>query len=141
MNRKYKIYLDTSVIGGCFDAEFSKWSNLLFEDIIKGNFISYISFLTLDKLRFAPEKVRKNLETIPQENINIINIDDEVIDLANQYIPQEILTPKSKEDSLHIAAAIVYYLYVIVSWNFKHIVNFDKIKNKMQLMLCKVIML
>jgi hypothetical protein len=106
MNRKYKIYLDTSVIGGCFDAEFSKWSNLLFEDIIKGNFISYISFLTLDELRFAPEKVRKNLETIPQE----------------------ILTPKSKEDSLHIAAAIVYYLDVIVSWNFKHIVNFDKIR-------------
>jgi hypothetical protein len=27
-----RIYIDTSVIGGCFDIEFKEWSNLLFEE-------------------------------------------------------------------------------------------------------------
>jgi len=33
---KQRIYIDTSVISGCFDIEFEEWSNRLFEDLKNG---------------------------------------------------------------------------------------------------------
>ncbi len=48
--RKQRIYIDTSVIGGCFDKEFEKWSNLLFEEFISGKKIAVISDLTIDEI-------------------------------------------------------------------------------------------
>jgi hypothetical protein len=36
MLKKLRIYVDTSVIGGCFDPEFATWSNGLFKDFEKG---------------------------------------------------------------------------------------------------------
>ena len=56
---KFKIYIDTSVIGGCFDDEFGKYSNLLFNDFLMGKKIAIISNLTLKELKQASEKVRK----------------------------------------------------------------------------------
>ena len=32
--KKLKVYIDTSVIGGCFDKIFQEWSNKLFEEFI-----------------------------------------------------------------------------------------------------------
>lgn len=44
-------------------------------------------------------------------------------DLANEIIIRGILTKKSLDDCTHIAAAIVNNCDIIVSWNFKHLVN------------------
>jgi hypothetical protein len=30
--KNQRVYIDTSVIGGCFDIEFEEWSKRLFED-------------------------------------------------------------------------------------------------------------
>lgn len=38
-----------------------------------------------------------------------------------------VVTPKSMDDALHVALATVSSCNLIVSWNFKHIVHFDKI--------------
>ena len=66
---KQRIYIDTSVIGGCFDIEFEEWSNRLFNDFKTGKRIAVVSDVTLDELTDAPQKVRNNFETIPDESL------------------------------------------------------------------------
>ncbi|MCX6153779.1 MAG: hypothetical protein NT007_06450 [Candidatus Kapabacteria bacterium] len=67
------------------------------------------------------------LDSIPVENIEILEISEEVIQLAERYIIQGALTKKSLNDALHIAVASIYNVDVLVSWNFHHIVNLKKI--------------
>ena len=51
-----EIYLDTSVIGGCFDVEFEFWSNKLFDEIANGKKIAVISDITLLEFAKCPGK-------------------------------------------------------------------------------------
>jgi hypothetical protein len=62
---KQKVYIDTSVIGGCFDSEFEEWSNRLFNDFKSGKRIAVISDITLDELSDSPEHVQENFRKIP----------------------------------------------------------------------------
>ncbi len=66
---KQRVYIGTSVIGGCFDIEFEDWSNRLFEDFKTGNKIAVISDITIDELSEAPQKVKDNFETIPEDSL------------------------------------------------------------------------
>jgi hypothetical protein len=125
---KQRIYIDTSVIGGCFDKVFAEWSNRLFEEFIAGNKTAAISETTLKEIEYAPEKVKSKLAGLPIASIEIISISAEIIELADLYISSGVLTINSKEDALHIASATICDVEAIVSWNFKHIVNLNKIK-------------
>ncbi len=123
-----RVYIDTSVIGGCFDQEFAEWSNRLFEDFKKGQRIAVISDITLDELSDAPQQVRDNFETIPDESLEIVVSDMETRSLADKYIKERAVSSKFYEDALHIAIATVYQTNVLASWNFKHIVNLERIR-------------
>ena len=123
-----RVYIDTSVIGGCFDVEFSEWSENLFEEFRAGKKIAVISETTIDELSDAPEAVKIKLKTIPEDFLEVIELTDEIIQLADYYVTSGILTEKSKEDALHIASATVSEVDLIVSWNFRHIVNLEKIR-------------
>ena len=61
---KQRIYIDTSVIGGCFDTEFKEWSVKLFEEFQSGNKIAAISDITLDELSFSRPEVRNPREIL-----------------------------------------------------------------------------
>ena len=123
-----KIYVDTSAIGGCFDEEFQRWSNDLFDEFINGIEILMLSDLTLQELELASEEVRNKVNEIPQANRTHIGITDEAIHLAETYIIDGALTSKSYNDALHIALATIFNADVLASWNFKHIVNLEKIR-------------
>jgi hypothetical protein len=125
---KRRIYIDTSVIGGCFDEEFAIWSNQLMDEFISGDKMMVLSDLTLRELEFAPEKVRKKIEEIPENNIEFIITEGESETLAQIYITEGAITGKFYEDALHIANATIQIVHVLASWNFKHIVNLDRIK-------------
>ena len=125
---KQRIYIDTSVIGGCYDKEFQEWSNKLFDDFRKGNKIAVISDITLDELSFSRPQVRNHLDTIPNDFKEYILNDEQSEELADQYIKERAVTQKSHEDALHIAIATINKVDVLVSWNFKHIVNLDRIR-------------
>jgi hypothetical protein len=60
-----KINTDTSVIGGCFDLEFSELSNLLFQEFIVGAEVIMLSDLTLQELEFARQEIRDKVKEIP----------------------------------------------------------------------------
>lgn len=53
-----RVYVDTSVLGGCFDAEFATWSNGLIEDFRQGLFRPVLSDVTAIEVAKAPERVR-----------------------------------------------------------------------------------
>ena len=125
---KPRIYIDTSVIGGCFDKEFEVWSNKLIEEINQGNFHAVISEVSEFELKYAPHYVREILTEIPKENIEIVKLTDEAKELSKRYLKEKIVSPKSLADTEHIAIATVEKVDVLVSWNFKHIVNYDRIR-------------
>lgn len=125
---KQRIYIDTSVIGGCFDKEFKEWSNDLFNEFKKGLKIAVISDITLDELEQAREEIRNQIEKIPEASREYILSDKETEDLADKYIKEKAVSSKFYEDALHIAIATIHKVDVLVSWNFKHIVNLDRIR-------------
>lgn len=125
---KQRIYIDTSVIGGCFDKEFQEWSDKLFEEFRNGNKIAVISDITLDELSFSRPEVSNRLDTIPNDHKEYILKDEQAEELADKYIKEKAVTQKSHEDALHIAIATINKVDVLVSWNFKHIVNLDRIR-------------
>ncbi|OGU12356.1 MAG: hypothetical protein A2X63_13590, partial [Ignavibacteria bacterium GWA2_35_8] len=107
---------------------FKLWSTLLFEDFISGKKIAVISETTLEELTDAPIDVKSQIKKIPEGYLEVIELSEEILLLANDYMKSGILGEKSREDALHIASATVFEVDVIVSWNFKHIVNLDKIR-------------
>lgn len=127
MEKKLKIYIDTSVIGGCFDEEFAEWSNLLFEEFKEGKKIAVISDVVLEELIKAPKEIYNKINLINPEFIQIIYRNNESEYLSSQYIIKNAISEKSREDALHIAMATIAKVDILVSWNFKHIVNYNRI--------------
>lgn len=125
---KQRVYIDTSVIGGCFDKEFDEWSIRLFDDFKSGKRIAVISDVTLDELSDAPQRVIDNFNTIPENFLEVIISDHESRNLADLYVKEGAVSRKFYEDALHIAISTTNQVNVLASWNFKHIVNLDKIR-------------
>jgi len=125
---KQRIYIDTSVIGGCFDMEFEEWSNRLFDDFKSGKRIAVISDVTLDELSDAPKRVQDNFKTIPDHFMEILVSDSDSRNLADLYLKEGAVSGKFYEDALHIAISPINQVNVLASWNFKHIVNLDRIR-------------
>jgi hypothetical protein len=123
-----RVYLDTSALGGCFDPEFSEWSNGLVQDFRNGLFKPLLSQVTATELQDAPEPVQVVYAELLMLGAEIIEATESALELADAYQEHGILTPKFYDDGLHIAIATVGEADVLVSWNFKHIVHFDKIR-------------
>lgn len=122
-----RIYVDTSVFGGCEDVEFLDHSRRLVSAMSKGEYAMVISEVTLLELEKAPVKVREHLERIPESVIEVLSLDAEAEALAAEYIRDGAVGKNQRADALHIAIATVARVDVLVSWNFKHIVNLRRI--------------
>jgi len=125
---KQRIYIDTAVIGGCEDEEFSKWSIQLFEEFRQGLRIAVISDLTRREIEQAPENVKKILLSLPDNNVENVFLTEEAETLAKNYIDEKIVHVRHIADAQHIAIALVERVDVLVSWNFKQIVNLERIR-------------
>lgn len=122
-----RVYIDTSVIGGCLDDEFALWSNLLFEEFRNKIKIAVVSDLTMRELETAPKNARKILATIPNASLEDVILSEDAEKLALTYLKDKVVTPKHLADAQHIAIASVERVDVLVSWNFKQIVNLERI--------------
>ena len=121
-----RIYIENSVIGGYFDDEFKEHTRTLFEKFKSGIYIPVISSHVIAELEDgAPDHVKENLKTI---NFEEYIVNDEMTKLAEKYMEQKIISENYYSDALHIAVATVIGVDVLVSWNFKHIVNLNRIK-------------
>jgi len=126
--RKIRAYLDTSVFGGAHDEEFADTSRRFFDRVIRGEFIVLVSAETLRELAGSPEDVQATWLALSPEQVEEVELNAEVADLAAEYVRAGVLAGASMADALHVAAATVAGADVILSWNFKHIVNFSRIR-------------
>jgi hypothetical protein len=123
-----RIYIDTSVIGGCFDEEFAEWSNGLISDFRNGIFQPLLSNVIAAEIADAPVNVQSIYAELTALNAEILTIEESALELADEYQTRGMLMPTFYNDGLHIALATVAEADLLVSWNFKHIVRFDKIR-------------
>jgi len=122
----FRVYADTSVFGGVYDDEFKQPSQTFFEQVKNGRFILVISAVVQDEMVAAPSAVRGFFEEM-LGLAEIADITESALDLRDAYLQARILTPKYSDDALHVALATVAGCPLIVSWNFQHIVHFQKI--------------
>lgn len=104
---KPRIYTDTSVLGGCEDDEFREPS--------------------LRELETAPPRVKAVVPRVPRAHIESLPLSSEAEELAAAYIDDGAVGLRMRADALHIALATAARVDVLVSWNFKHIVNLKRI--------------
>jgi hypothetical protein len=124
---KLRIYADTSVLGGCEDEEFAEHSVRLMQGFVRGERVLVLSSLTIQELAAAPAEVRSRLASVPQGHIETLQLDTEARELAEAYIAAGVLTTTMRADAQHIAMATVARVDVLLSWNFRHIVNLQRI--------------
>lgn len=126
--KKLYIYVDASVIGGCEDSEFAEASLALWKLFIEGFYIQVLSEHTLRELQGAPESIRARLLEIPEKNQIILPDTSEADALAEAYLVHGIVGPGGRSDALHVALATIGRVDVMLSWNFRHIVNLGRIR-------------
>jgi len=125
---RQRFYFDTSVFGGVYDIEFEEDSIQLFEKVKVGQIICVYSDLTEGELFEAPEKVKTFFRDLKKEQIEIVSVNDEAVNLARKYIDEKVVGETSFDDCVHIALATIHKVDILVSWNFKHIVNIYRIR-------------
>ncbi|MEA2239301.1 MAG: hypothetical protein QOC81_4025 [Thermoanaerobaculia bacterium] len=123
-----RIYVDTSVLGGCFDAEFAIWSNALVRDFRRGRLIPVLSEVTAAEVAAAPQAVRDLHQKILLLADELLPVTSEVAALVDGYEAKKILPARFAADMTHIALATMAKVDALVSWNFKHIVRLEKIR-------------
>jgi len=126
--KRFYVYIDASVIGGCEDSEFAEATLALWQLFIQGVYIMVLSEHTLRELQGAPQSVRNRPVEIPEAHQIILADTPEADALAKAYLSHGILGPGSRSDALHVALATIGRVDVLVSWNFKHIVNLGRIR-------------
>ncbi len=119
-----RVYIDTSVIGGCFDYLFEDASRRLIDRAVNGEIMLLISDHAFVEINRAPEQVSNIVKHLPARVYEEVLVNAEARRLMQVYMEERIVTRKSQADALHVACATIAKADAIVSWNFKHIVNF-----------------
>ena len=121
-----RVYADTSVYGGAFEDEFQDASNRFFDDVRSGRFQLITSPIVEDEVAFAPQSVRQLFDEMLRY-AEAVGINGDVIKLQTAYLKADVVSRRWAADALHVALASVWRCSLLVSWNFRHIVHFQKI--------------
>ena len=87
-----------------------------------------VSEIVAAEVEDAPEGVRQRYDELMELDAEVLEVDGEVLHLADTYQARKILMPKFYDDGLHIALATIAGVDLLVSWNFRHIVHYEKIR-------------
>ncbi len=116
------------MFGGCFDREFAKDSNRFFDNVRRGSYLVLLSAIVEAEIIAAPKKVQDAVRNLPKQSTEYLSVNEEIEGLANAYLAEGVLNDASYNDALHVATASVHHADVILSWNFRHLVNVEKIR-------------
>ena len=124
--KSVRVYADTSVYGGVMDEEFAESSRTFLDQAQAGRFQLVVSPVLEEEIAGAPEGVRAVYEEMAGLADSAV-FPEEAVRLQEAYLRAGIVGRKSSDDALHVAYATVSRCSLLVSWNFKHIVHYDKI--------------
>jgi len=116
------LYLDTSVLGGYFDAEFQADTRVLWQLRKAGRFRFVSSQVVHNETAGAPEPVQELLRSSIAED-DMLTSTAETEELAEAYLARKVVPRKCSDDALHVALCSIAGLDYLVSWNFKHLAN------------------
>lgn len=123
-----RVYVDTSVFGGCFDTEFQEDSLAFFNQVKAYLYTLVISELTVAEIEQTPNEIKQLLEELPTDAVETISLTPEALTLQRHYIQAGVVGESTRNDALHVALATLSRVDVVLSWNFKHLVNVQKIR-------------
>jgi len=124
------LYLETTMFDYYFDVEreYHPETVRLFEEILRGTYVSYTSEYAVIELSNAPEPKRsKMLSLVGSFGINMLAFDEEAERLADLYVVHGVIPAKYRMDATHIAVAAIHGLDCVLSFNFEHI---NKLRTK-----------
>lgn len=125
--RKPRFYFDTSVFGGYFDPEFADPTKQLFADLAQNRFVGLLSDTVLRELRGAPQEVAE-LHKTTGGSWELVQETAEALELVEAYLLADVVSQRFRSDCLHVAIATVCCADALVSWNFRHIVQYHRIR-------------
>ncbi len=120
--RPMLLYVDTSVFGGVFDAEFMHYSKLFFAMAGSGVFRLVVSNEVVDELASAPPIICQFFNSL-RPGLTILEISAEMRRLGGYYLRDGVVGQKSHSDAVHVACATLHVCDGLVSWNYKHITH------------------
>ena len=127
---RVRLYLDTSVLGAVCDpgpAERLAATRQLLEGLIEGRWEGYISTLVLEEVERAPQSVREKIASeLRKSPLAVLEESPESVALAQTYVSAGAIPADYEDDARHIAIATINDIRVIVSWNFRHMVNIER---------------
>jgi hypothetical protein len=115
-------------VGGFFDKVFETETKLLFQRLENKEVIFVISSVLDDELKNAPQHVQNLLKNYDDDCFERVNLTTEAENLAECYIAENVVGRTCLDDCRHIAIATLNNVNVLASWNFKHIVNLNRIR-------------
>jgi len=121
--KRMRVYFDTSVLGGCFDREFQNASRQLVQTAYAERILPLLSEILLRELTEAPASVQQLLSRLMQGEVERLEVNDDAVELHEACLRTGVVPPRYADDALHVALATVARADVLVSWNFKHLVN------------------
>ena len=121
-----RVYIDSSVIGGKYDPEFQEPTEKLFREFRLGLYIPVVSRITADEVGNAPHHIVRVYDDLVEIG-EIIEVTEEAVRLSGLYLKESKFSRRMLADTLHIATATVHRVDIVVSWNFRDIVNLNKI--------------
>ena len=116
------LYLDTSAIGGFFDDEWMAATQELWRQMEAGQWCFVTSLVAAEELEEAPDRVRELFQRSFSAD-RLLEVTREILELARAYVAHGVVSPKFEDDARHVAACTVHGVGLLVSWNFKHLVN------------------
>ena len=120
------LYLDNSVVGGYFDPEFEEATRRLWALAESGRYRFVASVVTQQEAALAPPQVVQLFaRTFPDDSL-LLSLTDRAEELARAYVQAGIITAKYVDDARHVAIATTQGIGLIVSWNFKHLANYQR---------------
>lgn len=124
--RAPSLYIDTSVVGGYFDPEFTVATRELWRQMEQGKYRFFASPIALREVMGAPDPVRSLMANTFADPDSVLAFTSEAAALAAHYMKARVVPPKYAEDADHVAIAVVHRIDLVVSWNFKHLVNVQR---------------
>jgi predicted nucleic acid-binding protein len=121
--KRMRVYFDTSVLGGCFDREFQDASRQLMDAVSGERILPLVSEILVRELNEAPRDVQEVLARLMQGDVERLELTEEAVELHEAYLASGVVPVRYADDALHVALATVARADVLVSWNFKHLVN------------------
>ena len=130
--KRPQLYLETSVWNFYFadDAPEKKdVTRTFFNKIKEGEYEIFISDVVIEEIgKATANKRRLLLEIIAKYSPNKLPVDEEVVELAQKYISDGVLSANKIEDAMHAAVATVFEMDALISWNLKHLANLKKME-------------